>query len=372
VPGGDPLSGGYFVDSLDLHAPMMDLVSHTMLEAEDKGHIRTAPRPRCILCGCEGKIVYKNRQDKLFGAHGYWDFKKCLDTDCGLIWLDPMTLEEDIGKAYANYYTHSTGRSSDHTGYLRRIYRTMKRGYRAGKYGYKEAPPIQSFGNLLYLLPLSRGDADGEVRFLSSVAEGSLLDVGCGSGIWLSSMRDLGWQVEGVDFDEAAVEVARKQGLKVRHGALEQQDYPPETFDAVTLNHVIEHVPDPVGTLMECARILKRGGKLVLSTPNTASLGHTVFGEHWRGLEPPRHLHIFSESSLFRVLRLAGFHEVSFRPQIASSVIRESVLLRQDHSTPIATWTAGAFARLFNLMELGLILWKPSIADCFAAIAVKR
>lgn len=347
----------------------------TTPEPANEGRIRTAICPHCVLCGRKGQTVYTNQRDYLFGASGLWSFKKCPDQECGLIWLDPMPIEEDISKAYANYYTHSTAQSSDQAGYLRRIYRTMKRGYRAEKYGYREAPSIRSFGKLLYLLPLRRSEADGEARFLSAVAEGSLLDVGCGSGIWLSSMRDLGWQAEGVDFDQNAVDVARKQGLKVRCGALEQQGYPSESFDAVTLNHVIEHVPDPVGTLTECARILRRGAKLVVSTPNTASLGHKVFGEHWRGLEPPRHLHIFSENSLVRALRLAGFDEIAFRPQIANSVIRESVLLRQRHGdspTSILTSTATAFARLFNLMELCLIMWKPSIADCFAAIAVKR
>jgi SAM-dependent methyltransferase len=157
---------------------------------------------------------------------------------------------------------------------------------------------------------------------------------------------------------------------------LEDQHYPDASFDAVTLNHVIEHVPDPIQTLRECARILKKDGRLVILTPNSSSLGHRVFKQDWRGLEPPRHLHLFSMQSMRRTLELAGFRKVTLRPQIAFSVIYESVLLRQGQTgvfPPLRRfWAAWAFARLFNLVELCVIRWHPPVADCFGAIAEKE
>jgi 2-polyprenyl-3-methyl-5-hydroxy-6-metoxy-1,4-benzoquinol methylase len=57
-------------------------------------------------------------------------------------------------------------------------------------------------------------------------------------------------------------------------------------FDAITMSHVIEHVPDPLASLDKCRRLLRLGGYLVLSTPNVRSLGHQRFGQSWRGLEP--------------------------------------------------------------------------------------
>jgi SAM-dependent methyltransferase len=254
----------------------------------------------------------------------------------------------------------------------------MKRGYQAVKYGYPaERAPLSHrlLGLCLYALPTARGQTDVEMRYLRWTPNGRLLDVGCGSGDWLLTMRGWGWRVEGLDFDEKAVAMARQNGLDVRHGALEQEGFPDNTFDAITLSHVIEHVPDPALTLAECARILKPGGTLVVATPNNASLTHRYFGEAWRGLEPPRHLHIFSPASIRRSLNLAGFANVSIRPQIATSVIFESYLLsrgaRGEAVTSGRSFAAQMFTQVFKTLELCLIKIKPSVSDCMSAIAVK-
>ena len=121
-------------------------------------------------------------------------------------------------------------------------------------------------------------------------------------------MRIAGWEVEGLDFDEKAIDRAwREYGVTVRHGDLRAACYPDGSFDAVTMNHVIEHVHDPIAPLAESWRILISGGRLVVATPNIASSGHERFGRNWRGLEPPRHLHLFSEKTLAEAARHAGF-----------------------------------------------------------------
>lgn len=140
---------------------------------------------------------------------------------------------------------------------------------------------------------------DGSVRWLEYVDKGCLLDVGCGNGWFLDRMRQLGWEVMGVQHDGDAVSVAKERfGLEVFQGSLEEARFPDGCFDTVTMNHVIEHVIDPVRLLKECRRVMKTGGKLVVATPNIKSLGCRVFDEHWRGLEVPRHLHLFSPQSL--------------------------------------------------------------------------
>jgi len=351
---------------------------HTITELANEGQIRTTTRHKCTLCGYEGQPMYAGQKDRLFGTGGLWDLKICSNRECGLIWLDPMPLPEDIGKAYANYYTHSKRDQMKRMGLLKRIYRLMKRGYWANRYNYeigRGAFPIKILGKFLYLFPLRRSEVEADVRHLEAVPQGRLLDVGCGSGEWLATMRELGWQVEGVDFDGNAIRVARQSKLQVHHGSLEQQNFSNESFDAVVLNHVVEHVPNPVGTLVECARILKPGGKLVLFTPNSSSLSHQLFKRNWRGLEPPRHLHIFSMQSMHLLLERAGFKKSLIKPQIAKSVIYESVLLRRGRnghfSAQRRNMPVDMFARLFNMMELCLMKWKPSIADCLVAVATK-
>jgi 2-polyprenyl-3-methyl-5-hydroxy-6-metoxy-1,4-benzoquinol methylase len=168
---------------------------------------------------------------------------------------------------------------------------------------------------------------------------GTLLDVGCGDGSFLDRMRSRGWDVIGVDFDANAIATAkRKHGLDLHHGDLADVDFPADRFDAITLNHVIEHVPDPLGLLVACRRILKPRGRLILVTPNSASTGHQRFGRHWRGLEPPRHLHIFSRANLAECARRAGLHILRANSTAAHAdiIIGASYSIRDnsDHRLP--------------------------------------
>jgi hypothetical protein len=69
--------------------------------------MRTKPRPNCILCGKSGAVEYDGLVDPFFGAPGVWSFKKCIDDNCGLMWLDPAPVEEDLHLAYKRYFTHA-------------------------------------------------------------------------------------------------------------------------------------------------------------------------------------------------------------------------------------------------------------------------
>ena len=352
-------------------------------EPAKAGQIRSSPRPACRLCGSDGELIYRAQPDRLFGTAGSWNLKQCNNRDCRLVWLDPMPLEEDLGKAYASYYTHTaagppSAAQRQPSGWARRIYRLMKRGYLASKYGYEIGTGAflnRHVGKLLYLFPKRRLQQDLEVRFLSAVPQGRLLDVGCGQGLWLRSMRELGWRVDGVDFDERAVKAGAEGGLAIRCGSLEQQNFSGATFDAVTMSHVIEHLPDPVRTLTECARILKPGGKLVLWTPNTASLGHRVLKQHWRGLEPPRHLHLFSPASLRILLERAGFDRLSIRTRNSRYIWQQGLLLRMhqlDLNPGVGAKVAGyLLACAFSLFEAGVLMAKGDAGEWIDAHACK-
>ena len=181
---------------------------------------------------------------------------------------------------------------------------------------------------------------------LRSVPPGRMLDVGCGSGALLQRMRIAGWEVEGVDFDEKAIDRAwREYGVAVRHGDLRAACYPDGSFDAVTMNHVIEHVHDPIALLAESRRILKPGGQLVVVTPNIASSGHARFGRNWRGLEPPRHLHLFSQKTLAETALRAGFARAEVRTACARAF---GILLASLELERHGTHTMGGDPRLMD------------------------
>lgn len=183
----------------------------------------------------------------------------------------PSRLE--IHRLYDDYYTHSVAESA-----VSRIHRLLNK-------------LLGSEHERRNLWALHTGD----------LVPGRLLEVGFGDGQRLRYFKQRGWEVEGQEFDPIAIRNARADGFKVHEGDLEALNLPAESFDAVVGSHVLEHVYDPVSFLAEACRVTKSGGQVVMVTPNGQSYGHGRFKRHWRGLEVPRHLHIFSPVSLARL-----------------------------------------------------------------------
>jgi SAM-dependent methyltransferase len=131
--------------------------------------------------------------------------------------------------------------------------------------------------------------------------------------------NNVGWEVYGVEINEFAACVAREQHwLDVRVGTLEQAAFPDEFFDAVTLWDVLEHLHDPVASLREIRRILKLDGVLVIRVPNANSWDAALFGRYWAGLEPPRHLYVFTPNTLGALLTANSFRAKSWSSNIAA------------------------------------------------------
>jgi 2-polyprenyl-3-methyl-5-hydroxy-6-metoxy-1,4-benzoquinol methylase len=268
--------------------------------------LRTCRVPACPVCGASGTTLYEDLADHLFGAPGLWRMVRCGGSACGLLWLDPAPFPGDLELAYENYYTHV--RSAERPFAVRALLRWVKEGHYAARFGYVVRGAAVK--RLLALALRARPDLaewlDDLILRLPPCPGGRVLDVGCGEGRTLEQLRDLGWQVEGVDFDSRALRSAEARGVPVRLGTLADQRYPDSSFDAVVHRHVLEHVPDPVALLAECRRVLRPDGRLVLLTPNAKSLGHARFGSDWRGLEPPRHLQVFTPEALRRAAEAAG------------------------------------------------------------------
>jgi ubiquinone/menaquinone biosynthesis C-methylase UbiE len=140
---------------------------------------------------------------------------------------------------------------------------------------------------------------------------GRILDVGCGSGNFLAALRRKGWEVYATEFSDAAVAMARNRGITVHHGSVEDARYSDDFFDAITMWHVLEHVPAPRETLDELRRILKPDGLLVIEVPDSASLTFRLCRRDWMGLDIPRHLQHFTPATLVRLLNDTGFTPVS-------------------------------------------------------------
>jgi SAM-dependent methyltransferase len=283
--------------------------------------ISKIPVPKCQLCGESGEYIHIGLTDKLFGTQGDWNFKKCKNTDCGMVWLDPMPSEGDIWKAYRNYHTHNSTEIGD-VPLLKML-------------GYKFTNGL--LAKLLRICFIKFTNLQKEIdenlnMYLPTNQPGRLLDVGSGSGEFIGRMHRLGWSAEGVDFDPEAVKHTRvKYGLIAHLGKVEEIEIPPNSFDAITMRHLVEHVYDLGGMIKHCKKLLKPGGLLVITTPNTSSFGHNKFGQNWRGLEPPRHLFLFTLKGLAGYLESLGFNVVRSGTTAANAdfILKQSLELEK-------------------------------------------
>lgn len=284
--------------------------------------------PLCPVCtACERQVMYRELIDDSFRvAAGYWTLYRC--EQCGCAWLDPRPDRDSIGEAYGTYYTHGvddeTARKSAASG-LRRFRLALFNGYTNARYGTQREPASAWGPWLLRLAGRHRQRLDAAFRYLPRPRPGqTLLDVGCGNGDFLLQARDAGWTVRGIDPDPKAVQAARRRGLDACEGSVDTLADMPDRFDAITLSHVLEHVHDPVRTLADIHRLLRPGGHVYIDTPNIDSRGAARWGIHWRGLEAPRHLVLFSMDGLLGLLGRAGFGHVRIKRR---TVVRKFMYL---------------------------------------------
>ena len=340
--------------------------------------IRTRARSECPVCGRPGLASHRDLVDAVWGAPGRWHLSRCHDRDCDMRWLDPMPGEEaGIGEPDDAAHAAAAPVAAATQG----LFARMKRAHLARAWGYPEPEPdwlADTLAPVIALLPQHRGRLAASVAYLRGESRGRLLDVGCGAGDAIGRLRELGWDAEGVDPDPRAVEVARARGLRVALGTLAAQGYPPDHFEAVTFRHVIEHVPEPRAVMEESFRILAPGGRLVIETPNAGAWCHLLFGSNWRGLEPPRHLQVFTLAALARLTRDAGFHieraETSSRAAAFFAAASMAIVsARRGNSTTRDRWgsTIGALATVVAASEALLLALVPDVGEELVLVARK-
>jgi len=199
---------------------------------------------------------------------------------------------------------------------------------------------------------------------------GSLLDVGCATGTFITVVQEQGWKVTGIEFNAETASYARNTfNLNVHSGTLEDIKLPNNSFDVVTFWDVFEHVQDPKATLAEVVRILKPNGLLVIALPNPNSLEARIFGAYWAGWDRPRHLYLFPPQLLKQYLKDAGFSHVtieSFSGRLSVTLLsvaywltahstsqndvtwRHNLKIAYNPITRLITWPIYRLAEAFN------------------------
>jgi len=199
-----------------------------------------------------------------------WRYDIC--HDCNAIFLNPMPESSELDKYYSQDYY-----GPDHRRFVKEVEYTV--------------------------LLFRRARA---MRVMRTVPRGSsVLDVGCGRGVFLEILAKRGYRCLGIERSEASGRDAKKR-VDVKIGNFEELDLPGESFDLVTFWQVIEHLQHPKNAIVESQRILKPGGKMLIQAPNPESL-QACAGPSWFHLDSPRHIFLFPLSCIDRMAAQSGF-----------------------------------------------------------------
>ncbi len=236
------------------------------------------PKARCPGCGEPGVRTLFQGADRLY----HTTTKSFLIVECKgcrLIRLEPRPTPAELHQYYPNAYWYFPDQSA--SGRLEQIYRRF----------------------------VLRDHVNFVARALRDTDErGLVLDVGCGGGLFLRMMRELGYPVLGLETSPQAAKLAwATNHVAVICGDLANSPVVNESCAVVTMFHVLEHLHDPVGYLHSARALLRPEGRLIIQVPNASSWQFLLFGEYWNGVDVPRHLINYRQRDIENLLEYCGF-----------------------------------------------------------------
>lgn len=154
------------------------------------------------------------------------------------------------------------------------------------------------------------------VKAATGLKQGSILDIGCGTGAFLHYMQQGGWQITGLEPDATARENARSLYNIEPRPSEDLFNLEPGTFDAITMWHVLEHVHTLHDYIRHIRTLLKPEGALIIAVPNYTSPDAEHYGEHWAAYDVPRHLYHFSPSAMETLLKQHKIRVVKKHPMV--------------------------------------------------------
>jgi 2-polyprenyl-3-methyl-5-hydroxy-6-metoxy-1,4-benzoquinol methylase len=275
----------------------------------------------CPLCECgQGRQLFAGR-DRYLGRDGLFAVTEC--RSCGFLFTNPRPTREAMARFYPDEYgpyqqflPTRVEIFVDGSSFLSHLKAELKYAVLTKYYDCRleESHPKS---HVLDAMP----------KMISSVIEriayrffqkrnlripifggnGKVLDIGCGNGLYLLLLKQLGWNAEGFDLADHATPSLRQAGIRVHTERLERLLAFSESYNVITMWHVLEHLYDPLGDLKIIRRLLSNDGLLLVEVPNSTSIPAKLFGGDWFPWDLPRHLSHFSPDSLTRMLKKAGF-----------------------------------------------------------------
>ena len=208
-------------------------------------------------------------------------FELLYDLDLDLVFTHPQPNTEKLPSYYdsPDYISHTDGKRS----LFENIYQIVKN---------------RSLKNKLRLVN-------------SESKKGSVLDIGTGTGDFLSVLKDDGWKVMGIEPNDKAKTIAVAKGIPFENSTNQFENY---SFDVITMWHVLEHVPDVSKQIEELKRLLKPDGTIFIAVPNFHSFDANYYGNYWAAFDVPRHLWHFSKTAIKKLFEIQNFRVIKVLP----------------------------------------------------------
>lgn len=240
---------------------------------------------KCPWCGSENNHQFLKLKD-YFLTQEEFEIMEC--DDCKLLFTYPCPAPDKIGSYYKSedYLSHN----EEKKGLFAKIYNIVKKRNIKNKF------------NIAF---------DG---FQKHTQNPKILDIGCGIGDFLLYAKNNGCNVAGIEPDDNARKIAEKKLYSKVLSPDELQNIPDNSFDIITMWHVLEHVDNLKIEIYHLQRILKKNGKLVLALPNYKSFDAVYYKDKWAAYDVPRHLNHFSKESINNIFKPTELQQIDTKP----------------------------------------------------------
>ena len=238
---------------------------------------------KCPWCNSENNSKFIELKDYFLTQENF-EILEC--NDCKLLFTTPCPAPDKIGDYYKSddYLSHNESKK----GIVPKIYNLVKKVNIKNKFNIT---------------------VNGQ-----QTTDNSILDIGCGVGDFLNYAKEKGCNITGIEPSEDARKIAEeKLGTKI-FSPEELQNIPNESFDIVTMWHVLEHVADLKTEIDHLERIVKKNGRLVLALPNYKSFDAEYYKDKWAAYDVPRHLNHFSRTSIKNIFNTTAFQLIDIKP----------------------------------------------------------
>lgn len=273
---------------------------------------------KCPLCGGE-------HFSSLFSCVDNYATKETFNlftcNNCGFIFTQDFPSEQEIGKYYEspNYIAHS----DTEEGLMNKLYHL-----------------VRSF--MLFKKSLL-------IKRISGKKKGSLLDIGTGTGYFAQKMRSIGWNVKATEKSKDAREFAKENfDLQIDDVSM-LNNYENNSFDVITLWHVMEHLEHLNETWIRINELLKEKGNLIIAVPNPTSYDARKYKNNWAAYDVPRHLWHFSPSIMQQFGNKHGFILEEVKPMPFDAFYVSMLTEKNKHSVlPIIKGMISGFIGLLQ------------------------